>query len=120
VGKIKFDSKIPLVRKFANERPHLGPTVLPLVASSDAEHKEAQENAKKFGIDYLVKTERELKRSSDPNDFHYWTIEDYAAAYRKGLTTPVEVAKRVINAIRQSEAMAVRNWCPELYVGNNI
>eukprot|EP00029_Vermamoeba_vermiformis_P000912 TRINITY_DN11085_c0_g1_i1.p1 TRINITY_DN11085_c0_g1~~TRINITY_DN11085_c0_g1_i1.p1 ORF type:complete len:611 (-),score=195.06 TRINITY_DN11085_c0_g1_i1:44-1672(-) len=105
MAKIKFDSKFPLVRKFANERPHTVPTVMPLVSSSEEEHKQATKDAETYNIDYLVKTERDLKRSADPKNFKYWTIEDYAAAYKQKLTTPLDVAKSAINAIRASESM---------------
>lgn len=108
MSKIKFDSKIPLIRKFANERPHTVPTVMPLVASSEEEHKLAKRYAETFNIHHLVKTERKMKRSEDPKDFKYWTIEDYAVAYSKKKVTPVDVAKSAIWAIRTSESMEVR------------
>ncbi len=108
MAKIKFDSKIPLVRKFANERPHTAPTVMPLVASSAEEHQQATKDAETYNVDYLVQAEGDLKRGTDPKNFKYWTIEDYAAAYRKKLTTPLDVAKSAINAIRASESMTVR------------
>lgn len=106
--KIKFDSKIPLIRKFANERSHTAPTVMPLVSSSEAEHKQATKDAETYNINYLVQAERDLKRSTDPNNFKYWTIEDYAAAYKKNLVTPLDVARSAIEAIRASESMTVR------------
>jgi Asp-tRNA(Asn)/Glu-tRNA(Gln) amidotransferase A subunit family amidase len=105
MAKIKFDSKIPLIRKFANERSHTAPTVMPLVSSSEAEHKQATKDAETYNINYLLQAERDLKRSTDPRNFKYWTIEDYAAAYKKNLITPLDVARSAIEAIRASESM---------------
>ncbi len=51
----------------------------------------------------LTPTEVEAALGPAPRPGVYATSRDYAAAYRAGTLTPVEVAERVLNAIAQSE-----------------
>ncbi len=37
--------------------------------------------------------------------FRFWTVMDYAAAYREGRHTPVQVATRVVEALEQAEGL---------------
>lgn len=50
--------------------------------------------------------EQEWPKSSavDSRDFHFTTVFDYAKAYRDGKTTPEEVAKKVLDAIDDSNS----------------
>ena len=40
---------------------------------------------------------------AEPGEFHFHTVHDYADAYRRGETTPVEVAERALAAIHASD-----------------
>lgn len=42
---------------------------------------------------------------AEPSDFRFHTVREYADAYRKGDTTPIEVAERALRAIESSDQL---------------
>jgi Asp-tRNA(Asn)/Glu-tRNA(Gln) amidotransferase A subunit family amidase len=100
ISKILADSKIPLVRRFASTR-HEAPTFLPLVLPKPEQLKQADEDARHTKLDSLVDLSN--FNSKKLSNFRFWTIEDYAAAYRSGYVSPEEVARRVIRHIKDSD-----------------
>jgi Asp-tRNA(Asn)/Glu-tRNA(Gln) amidotransferase A subunit family amidase len=94
LGSLLKQGGITMLRELRIEEP---PTFLPLhppVESSATRQRSASPRV----LDKLKNPQRL------PGGFDFPSISDYAAAYRKKKTTPDEIAERVIEAIRASNA----------------
>nr|XP_047128350.1 fatty acid amide hydrolase-like isoform X3 [Hydra vulgaris] len=77
------------------------PTYFPIILPVEKILKEERENEKTKGR--IIDCWKLLKPSSS-NEFAFNTISDYIEAYRNGVTTPTDVAHKIIDAIVDSES----------------
>lgn len=84
------------------------PTFFPNIVPEDLIKKLAEDNP--IDLEALVKP-------SDANDqFHFNTISDYVTAYREQQVTPVDVAQKVIRAIKDSSRSSSAGRKPNMRI----
>eukprot|EP01114_Cavostelium_apophysatum_P009294 TRINITY_DN2239_c0_g1_i4.p1 TRINITY_DN2239_c0_g1~~TRINITY_DN2239_c0_g1_i4.p1 ORF type:complete len:634 (+),score=106.96 TRINITY_DN2239_c0_g1_i4:237-2138(+) len=94
---IRFASHIQ--KQYEDRGDVLPLTLYPSVPPSDELLRLAEQAAKDFSLESFSKN-----NSAGPNGFRFWTIDDYAKAYETKTTTPLEVAKKILESIRDSNA----------------
>jgi Asp-tRNA(Asn)/Glu-tRNA(Gln) amidotransferase A subunit family amidase len=67
--------------------------------------EESQKKTKKWAVEKMDLDGHKLEQKKD---FAYWTVKDYAYAFRKKLTTPTEVAKAFFAKVGELDKSAVK------------
>lgn len=89
---------LPRIRAQVVDEP---PTFLPITR--------VEQPARTYDPPALSTVPRQPCREGE--EFRFWTVRDYHAAYRSGRTTPEVVAQRVIDAIRESDRLSPAMRC---------
>ncbi len=75
------------------------PTILPLHLNAVS-----PKGAARSLVSFRKVATRKTAAHSPADPFHYVSIDDYAAAYREGLTTPLETAEKLIALVTESNS----------------
>lgn len=89
---------IPEAPMFRPEFPPQDPEPVTVVIDEDKEPADRVGSA----LECLTAYDPSQHWSHDSSPFLYWTIRDYAHAYRSKLTTPSAVAEHIISAVEES------------------
>ncbi|MCC6905753.1 MAG: amidase [Anaerolineae bacterium] len=89
-GSFLGNAGLPKIRAYAGEE---APTYLPLYPAPDKNGASAPDLAS-------------IPEAVSSSGFRFRTVRDYAEAYRSGVTTPLEVAERALEATEQSDQLS--------------
>jgi hypothetical protein len=67
--------------------------------------QDAKDHSKKWTIDKITVND---DHKFEKQEFSFWTIKDYAAAYRQKRTTPLEVAKNFLSKVKELDSTEVK------------